>query len=142
MSRYKVLPLDLMFGNAAWEHDDGSLSKHEITEAVGKDLFQQGYREIAPRFNREGFYYDREKNEAWHEWRGRAWFGEVSSFKYELSSLDARHLEPPEVAAIKTLIAYGGCPTSLLRIYQKHRDNMRLRENVREVRKICARSTE
>jgi hypothetical protein len=125
-----------MFNNTEWQHQSFSDDEYQRTDAEVRqltidDLTEQGFKQIPPFFNRNGTYYDRLANYAWHEWSGTAWEGSVDQFKYELSQLDARILEPDEVKAIKTLIVYGSCPTELYQLLWDHESKVMLRNIIR-----------
>jgi len=78
-NRYKVLkPLDEV-ANAIW------FTELEI------DNHSLGYplTEINPRFFRDGTYFDRDTQEAWVEYKGRAFSVPKSEFKYQYDILNA-----------------------------------------------------
>ena len=66
------------------------------------------YLEIKPKFNRDGFYYNRHEGVAWIELQGRAWFYDKPSyFLYSLKMLNHKPLTDKCVLAIKDLIRAG-----------------------------------
>lgn len=101
-NRLKVLPLPFIFTK------DVKYWQNCVDEQSGK-------KEIPPRLNRNGWYYDRTAREAWIEVDGRAWLDRrVDDFLYCLEQ--ARHdpLSDAEVLAIKTLMSKRGrCPKAL-----------------------------
>lgn len=128
-----------MFSNTEWQHQSFSDDEYQRTDAEVRqlaidDLLEQGFKQIEPVFNREGWYYDRHANYVWHEWSGTAWEGDVDQFKYELSQHDARILERDEVKAIKTLIVYGSCPMVLRQLLWDHDNKVMLRNTIRNTR--------
>lgn len=136
MSQFKILPLNSLFGNTQWVHesladDDIQRTDDEVRQLTIDDLLSQGFKQIDPVFNSEGWYYDRGRDACWHEWSGTAWEGNVDDFKYELSQLEARILEPAEVKAIRTLMVYGSCPRELQDLLWHHSNKVMLRNTIR-----------
>lgn len=99
--RYKMLPLSFPF-----THERESWS-----DCVGD--------EIAPRFNRNGWYMDRKLKEVWIEVDGRAWRHKgIETFLHELAHTGVRRLEDHTYDTLHTLIF-----TQALRLSDaKHRE--------------------
>ena len=130
-----------MFSNAEWmqqsfSDDEYQRTDEEVIQYTIDDLIdEQRMEQIEPVFNRDGFYYDRLNNSAWHEWKGTAWKGDVEDFKYRLGQCNARILEPDEVEAIKALIVYGSCPFELKLLLWEHKHQVANRNMRRDWRK-------
>lgn len=102
--RYKVLPLTAPF----------TVHRKYWKDCVGTDRTPS----IPPRFNRNGWYYDRLTKEAWLEIDGEAWSYYPETFLYALSLLNHRALLPKEAEAISLLIQAKLCPKSLVDMYR------------------------
>lgn len=112
MSRYKRLNAPAFFSYA----DNNPYS-----------LKREGFQQIEPVFNRNGWYYDRTTKESWYEFGGKAWASESGQFLYELALLNTPWLKDEEIESIKTLKLYGNCPRVLLEMLWRHQDNVDLR---------------
>lgn len=124
---FKVLPLP------TWATRPFKHWEHCVDERSGR-------KEIPPRLNRNGWYYDRAAREAWIEVDGRAWLDRrIDDFLYCLEQASHDPLSDAEVAAIKTIMnKRGRCPQALkdlLRVDSDWRALERIHKNGYKARK-------
>lgn len=96
--RFKVLPLP------AW----AGASRHPIFERSFLACVENS-EVIAPVFNRDGFYLDRQTGRAWIERHGKAWaYQDRKNFQWELDNSPGNNrLHPRVYDAIKVLVDEG-----------------------------------
>jgi hypothetical protein len=123
MSRYKVLPLPLEF-------------KDYFAEAFYSDPWNRE-NPTDPVFNRDGLYYDREKDVCWVETKHGCWIlGGKEKFNDELAyrSSDEDILHPDVIKAFKILESHNLLTMDLKRKWWRSRDAEQLRDTYRRAR--------
>lgn len=89
----------------------------EVLEEIESD---SKYKEIAPVFRRDGWYYDRAMDVLWFEQNGRAWERKDEMFAHSLEMENVRRLSPRERAAIRTLVRLRLCPPELRKLLDRN----------------------